>query len=249
PTPAALVFRMTAIAAPPTCCWMGHSNDPTRGVSPREGAEGSFLLRFASCRLDCKEPPRQLAPNAIAIGKIYRKFWAADGQSFPQSDYGRVADQPPTKRYSGSACNNLCCFPMGRIDWRRPPTVAPVPVTEARLQRTEAIDPYRVPSALIMPLESSMLTERLRWSVHISSEIIFGGSSSTYAPAASSDLSGKIRSAIATRPSLPNNSTDDRSRRTCIRIKPSRLGERAGASCLLANSDPESALLDRVRSM
>src|SRR5205823_9573260 len=64
----------------PVVGW-AHSNDPTRGVSPREGAEGSFLLRFASCRLDCKEPPRQLAPNAITIGKIYRKFWAADGQT------------------------------------------------------------------------------------------------------------------------------------------------------------------------
>jgi hypothetical protein len=31
-------------------------------------------------------------------------------------DNFRIADQPPTKRYSGSACNNLCCFPMGRID-------------------------------------------------------------------------------------------------------------------------------------
>ena len=31
-------------------------------------------------------------------------------------DNFRVADQPPSKRYSGSACNNLCCFPMGRID-------------------------------------------------------------------------------------------------------------------------------------
>src|SRR6266478_382325 len=76
--------------------------------------------------------------------------------------------------------------------------------------------PHRSSSALITPLDSSMVTKRLPWRVHILSEIIFGGSPSTYAPAPLSDRSGKIRSVIATSPSFPNSSTDDRSRIMCI---------------------------------